>query len=140
MKTWMTWTMYNLVEPFLRTRPATTIMKMQHGMFKSSSYDELRENARDVYKRHYARVREVTPKENLLEYKLGSGWEPLCKFLGKEVPDVEFPFLNESKEFEIWMRNMQKRELARGVRAIAKGLIPLGGVLLGALLYKFYMV
>lgn len=32
-----------------------------------------------------------------LEYEVADGWEPLCKFLGKEVPkDVPFPHLNKS--------------------------------------------
>ena len=39
-------------------------------------------------------------RESLLEYELGSGWGPWCGFLlGNEVPDVEFPHLNESQEF-----------------------------------------
>ncbi|KAJ7855678.1 hypothetical protein B0H13DRAFT_1488298, partial [Mycena leptocephala] len=32
----------------------------------------------------------------LLEYKLESGWDPLCQILGKEVPDVPFPRINEA--------------------------------------------
>jgi hypothetical protein len=39
---------------------------------------------------------DAVPKERLLEYELGSGWDPLCAFLGKEVPDVLFPRANES--------------------------------------------
>ena len=26
------------------------------------------------------------------------GWGPLCKFLGKEVPDEPFPFVNETED------------------------------------------
>ncbi|RDL38547.1 Uncharacterized protein BP5553_02887 [Venustampulla echinocandica] len=140
MYNWMTWVMLNMVEPFIRTRPAGTIIKMEYGMFNCSNKAEFQASARDTYRRHYAKVRELTPKENLLEYKLGSGWEPLCTFLGKDIPDVEFPFLNESKEFAIWMHNMQKRELARGVKVIAKALIPAGGLILAALYYRFYLV
>lgn len=29
-----------------------------------------------------------------------SGWDPLCRFLGKPVPSKAFPHLNEAKEFE----------------------------------------
>ena len=28
---------------------------------------------------------------------MGDGWEPLCAFLGKEVPSVPFPRMNERK-------------------------------------------
>jgi len=66
------------------------------GMFKAGSLDEMRAKSRDVYAEHYRHVREVTPPGRLLEYKLGSGWEPLCEFLGRPVPDIEFPRVNES--------------------------------------------
>ena len=32
---------------------------------------------------------------NLLVYNAGEGWERLCEFLGKEVPDKEFPYENK---------------------------------------------
>lgn len=66
------------------------------GYFGSTKFATAKKNARDVYRRHYRAVRAAVPKERLLEYKLGSGWEPLCKFLGKEVPDVPFPHRNEA--------------------------------------------
>lgn len=56
---------------------------------------EQRKNSRAVYRKHYADIRELIPIGRILEYKLGSGWEPLCKFLGKPVPDVTFPHRNE---------------------------------------------
>ena len=56
-----------------------------------------RRNSRAVYEKHYVEIRESIPKERILEYKLGSGWKPLCEFLGKEVPDVPFPHRNEGQ-------------------------------------------
>lgn len=44
---------------------------------------------------HYAHVRKVVPKERLLEHHFGDGWEPLCEFLGKTVPDEPYPHINE---------------------------------------------
>jgi hypothetical protein len=50
-------------------------------------------------------------KDNLLIMDIceGDGWEKLCPFLEKEVPDVEFPFANvrpvEYKEAEARLRN-----------------------------------
>ena len=88
-----------------------TSLKWRKGFFRSSNNAELRANIKDVYREHYATVRRVTPKERLLEYKLGSGWEPLCHFLGKEIPDVPFPRLNETeahneKLYIIWRRSI----------------------------------
>ena len=36
--------------------------------------------------------------KKVLEWTPEDGWEPLCEFLGKEVPKVEFPRLNEGEE------------------------------------------
>lgn len=66
------------------------------GYFGSVSPAAAKQNAREVYHRHYEVVRGAVPKDRLLEYKLGSGWEPLCKFLEREVPDVPFPHRNEA--------------------------------------------
>jgi hypothetical protein len=41
------------------------------------------------------RIKENVPKERLLVMRLGDGWEPLCKFLGKPVPDEPFPWAND---------------------------------------------
>ena len=36
-------------------------------------------------------------KERLLIMKMKDGWEPLCKFLGKPIPDEPFPWVNDSE-------------------------------------------
>lgn len=43
------------------------------------------------YREHNERLREIAPKDQFLEYQVQEGWEPLCAFLGKEVPEVTFP-------------------------------------------------
>lgn len=45
--------------------------------------------------KHNDLVRSLVPKENLLEFHPSDGWKPLCEFLGKEIPEVEFPNINE---------------------------------------------
>ena len=51
---------------------------------------------RQGYLNHYAHVRAVVAKENLLEFKSEDGWEPLCAFLGKPVPkDEPYPRVND---------------------------------------------
>ena len=46
-----------------------------------------------VYNRHIAEVRSVVPRKQLLEFDVSQGWEPLCDFLKKPVPQVPFPHL-----------------------------------------------
>ncbi|KAK8061987.1 hypothetical protein PG994_008353 [Apiospora phragmitis] len=80
--------------------PVTSTRKQMLGFFGARSVGEIDEQrARDAYERHFRRVRELVPAERRLEYVMGSGWEPLCAFLGKEVPDVPFPWVNEGEEF-----------------------------------------
>ncbi|RYP52338.1 hypothetical protein DL769_010695 [Monosporascus sp. CRB-8-3] len=50
----------------------------------------------ELLKRHNAHIRKVVPKERLLEMEVQDGWEPLCKFLGKPIPDEPFPRSNEA--------------------------------------------
>ena len=42
------------------------------------------------------------PNERLLTWNPKDGWGPICKFLGKERPQKEFPWLNQSKKEEVW--------------------------------------
>lgn len=39
-------------------------------------------------------IRGLVPPDRLLEWYIEDGWEPLCKFLGKEIPDKSFPHAN----------------------------------------------
>ncbi|KAF4454402.1 hypothetical protein F53441_3028 [Fusarium austroafricanum] len=41
----------------------------------------------------------------VLQFKAEDGWEPLCKFLGKDIPDEPFPRLNEKETFRM-VRNI----------------------------------
>lgn len=76
--------------------------------------EEMRARARGLYESHYEHVKSVTPEGRLLEYELGTGWEPLCEFLGIEnVPDVPFPRVNESAAMDVKMRQF----LRNGVKS-----------------------
>jgi hypothetical protein len=39
------------------------------------------------------------PSDRLLVWQASDGWEPLCEFLGAEVPDAPFPRLNDASMF-----------------------------------------
>lgn len=74
---------------------------LMRGQWRSSSFAEWRANAKSIYAEHNQMIKATVPKERLLVYKLGSGWRPLCEFLGKDdVPEVEFPRVNETEELK----------------------------------------
>jgi hypothetical protein len=52
-----------------------------------------------TFERNNAEVRAAFGPERLLVFELGSGWEPLCAFLGCDMPDVPFPEGNDAGGF-----------------------------------------
>ena len=44
-------------------------------------------------------VKRTVPADKLLVYEIQQGWEPLCDLLGVDVPDEEFPHLNDAETF-----------------------------------------
>ncbi|RAL12371.1 sulfotransferase family protein [Aspergillus homomorphus CBS 101889] len=67
-------------------------------------------NGRQAYRDHYARVNELVPKGRLLFFDVRDGWEPLCRFLKRPVPPIDFPTGNVVETFH--------RRLASGVEAM----------------------
>ncbi|KAK8122953.1 hypothetical protein PG984_011623 [Apiospora sp. TS-2023a] len=112
--------------------PVMPTRKQMLGFFGARSGDEIDESkARAAYERHFRRVRELVPAERRLEYTMGSGWEPLCKFLGKDIPVVPFPLLNEGKEFAKHNKNMYRAGFLLAWAAIkpwALSTLAVGGV------------
>lgn len=92
-----------IVSAITGNRARQCVEKLILGRFGVRNYREINKDvARKFYFAYYDRIRHVIPEERKLEYKLGSGWEPLCEFLGKEVPaGVAFPRVNEAQGFEV---------------------------------------
>ena len=58
-----------------------------------------RDHALAVFRRHALEVRRTIPPARLLEYEVTEGWQPLCAFLGRPVPEEPFPHANAADEF-----------------------------------------
>lgn len=52
-----------------------------------------------AYEAHNEAVKSAIPAHQLLVYQVVEGWEPLCAFLGVDVPDAPFPRTNARTEF-----------------------------------------
>ena len=117
------------VEPLIGSRIGALNRKLVYGYFQAETPDEVRQNARGVYREHYRRIREAAPKERLLEYRLGEGWGPLCDFLGKEVPEgLHFPRVNEAAAMKAIVRETQLKKFEAAGAALARYLVPLAVV------------
>lgn len=82
-------------------------------------------------------IRGLVPKERLLEWCVEDGWEPLCEFLGKPVPDEPFPHVNAAAGW-------QGQEMKLGMKYIKGAATNLAVILslavgAGAILYKYYL-
>lgn len=53
-----------------------------------------------AFTRHKEKIKSIVPPDRLLVYNFSDGWEPLCQFVGKEVPDGEVPHLNKDTMFD----------------------------------------
>jgi len=61
---------------------------------------EDRDHCVDIYNKHIENMIRVVPKEKLLRFKSSDGWQPLCDFLGVEVPEGEYPRSNDREMFQ----------------------------------------
>jgi hypothetical protein len=52
------------------------------------------------FTRHNDEVRRAISPDRLLVFEARDGWEPLCRFLGVDVPDRPYPHVNKSEDFQ----------------------------------------
>lgn len=61
-----------------------------------------RDYALKVFDQHNQEVAARIPGDRLLVFDIRQGWEPLCRFLEVDVPDIPFPHLNRGDA--LWAR------------------------------------
>ena len=64
---------------------------------------------REYYDKQIETAKKIVAKENLLIYNVKDGWDPLCKFLHKPIPDKLFPRINSTKELTEWIYDYKKK-------------------------------
>ena len=79
------------IAPFSDIYWHTTMWYGMASWFRAKDAEGMRANARERYKEHFEMVRKMVKPEKLFEFRLGDGWEPMCKFLDCPVPDEPFP-------------------------------------------------
>ena len=98
--------------------------------FWTSFFGDFEKDGKRRFNEYYAEVRSLVPKEKLLEYKVGSGWEPLCEFLGDEVPKTAFPRTNDTDAF---VDRCRKRNHAQMMNVAFRALVVGGSLVATAL-------
>ncbi|KAL8714086.1 MAG: hypothetical protein Q9220_001814 [cf. Caloplaca sp. 1 TL-2023] len=94
---WRSWPLLAFLDPGFAGKWYRHI-RLIFGIFCNNDY--YGDPPKEAYLKHYEEVRRTVPRERLLEYRVQEGWEPLCAFLGKEVPvGEEFPRVNDTENF-----------------------------------------
>lgn len=119
------------IEPLIGFRGGSATRKLLLGLFSASTPEEAEGNARDAYDRHGRRIRELVPPEQLLVYRLCDGWGPLCEFLECEVPDVDFPWLNEAAMLRRIAWDITVNNLVKAAGVVLPWAVGLGAVTAG---------
>ncbi|KAI8061601.1 P-loop containing nucleoside triphosphate hydrolase protein [Gongronella butleri] len=65
----------------------------------------------DLFNKHNEDVIKSVPPERLLIMNLGDGWDNLCQFLGKPIPDVPYPTSNNSGQFNEFLEEWEVNHL-----------------------------
>lgn len=108
---------WRATEPFLRVLArlgdwgARMYQPMLHTAWTWYFGGDFARNGRAAFEAHYALVRRLVPPDRLLEFDVGQGWGPLCAFLGKDVPDLPFPHVNDSRMFRARCMGRNWRQL-----------------------------
>ena len=71
---------------------------------KSKFYQTPLEYIFSSIEKHNMYVQSIVPEKDLLVWNLKEGWEPLCSFLDKPIPEDPFPHENKIGDLE-WGRN-----------------------------------
>ena len=117
-------TTISLVSPF--SRPTVRLLglfipalgkvaRMNNRLLWEYTFDgrfEDRDYAIGVFERHNREVRREVSPDKLLVYEVKQGWEPLCNFLGVEVPVKPFPRLNDGAVMRRRIRLLQTLSVA----------------------------
>jgi len=101
---------------------------MSRGRYAELLYkDGIAGNGSETYPYH------LVPKEKLHFFSVKDGWEPLCKILGKPIPNEQFPRANDAAAVEAFFKGMILKGLLRWAQVLA-----IGSGILGVALYYFF--
>lgn len=81
-------------------------------MFTFFYHGHIRRTAKWRYREHVAMVQGMCRSQGrqILEWSVADGWQPLCKFLEKPIPDHDFPSGNASPELMKRVGEIQQRQ------------------------------
>ena len=105
------------VRDFVEVVDGTVWDRIFDGRFDDETF------AKRVYNDYNNQVRHDVPDDRLLVFDVADGWEPLCSFLGKPIPDAPFPHRNDRAAFVPRIRFLQLLQVAPWTLAALTALV-----------------
>jgi len=105
----------------------TYLNAMDQGRFGELYYQERNTTCvQRTYDYHMEYLRRVVPEGKLHIVEVKDGWRPLCKALGKPIPDEPFPRINDAKATEDFFKGLVMRGLIAWAQIFAVAVVVLG--------------
>ncbi|KAK4496818.1 hypothetical protein PRZ48_012802 [Zasmidium cellare] len=120
---WRGWVLYRIVQPLLGRCDVALMRENMVGYFDASTLRDIRRNARRVHGEHHEGIRALARSQGreVLEWRLGDGWEGLCGFLGKGVPEgVAFPRGNERGVLVEGIKKNARRQIWQALGVVGR--------------------
>lgn len=95
--------------------PVTPMYRLCVLLERYYMYGFVRERGREFYQEYNSEIKKIVPRERLLVFNVKEGWEPLCRFLDKDVPPWEFPRGNDREGF-VRALDIYNAQIHAGVR------------------------
>nr|CAB3262996.1 uncharacterized protein LOC100186284 [Phallusia mammillata] len=91
------------------------------------------------YRRHNCYVKETVPPNQLLVFNISEGWDPLCAYLDKDIPDEPFPFENKAgSKTSIVERVIEDTAIVKRIKLEATIILSVAPILFLVLIYYFF--
>lgn len=128
---WRGFWLYWFAQPVLGRSDMALMAENMKGYFDAPTLDDIKRNAKRVHREHHKGIRRLAREKGMeiLEYRLGDGWEPLCGFLGVGVPvGVEFPRGNMREVLVEGVKRNARRQIWQALRVVVKwvGIVGVG--------------
>ena len=94
----------------LLSGPESAVERMNELLWRHYFSTDIATGGTKFYQDFLAEVQRLVPKERLLVYNVRQGWEPLCAFLGAEIPAHPFPRANDAQTFQARDMQMHRRK------------------------------
>ena len=82
---------------------------------------DFEKNAETTYHKHYRELEEKlkSDRRGYIDWEAKEGWVPICKMLGKEVPEIEFPRKNQRKAHDERIAGLVKQKVMKAFGRMA---------------------